>query len=84
MLTGIINLDEPPCLPQDLGIELSENSNIYAHDNGTTLGVDSDSNFERRRDMVNMRSPDFCVKQSGFDSFSASSTPGSIRRRASG
>ena len=51
-----------------LGIELSENSRIYAHDNGTTLGVDGDSNFERRRDMVNMRSPDFYVKQSGFAS----------------
>ena len=51
-----------------LGIELSENSSkIYAHDNGTTLGVDGDNNFERRRDMVNMRSPDFYLKQSGFN-----------------
>ena len=65
MLSGIINLDKPPRLPQGLGIELSENSNIHAHDNGTTFGVDGDSNFERRREMVNMRSPDFYVKQSG-------------------
>lgn len=50
-----------------LGIELSDNSNAYAHDNGTTLGVDGDSNFERRRDMVSMRSPDFYVKQAAFD-----------------
>lgn len=54
-----------------LGIELSENSNIYAHDNGTTLGIDGESNFERRRDMVNMESPDFYVKQSGFASTSS-------------
>ena len=51
-----------------LGIELSEkSSNIYAHDNGTTLGVDGDNNFERRRDMINVRSPDFYLKQSGFN-----------------
>lgn len=51
-----------------LGIELSEKgSNIYVHDNGTTLGVDGDNNFGSRRDMVNMRSPDFYVKQSGFN-----------------
>lgn len=51
-----------------LGIELSGHSNIYGHDNGTTLGVNGDSTFERRRDMVNMRSPDFYVKQSRFAS----------------
>lgn len=50
-----------------LGIELSENSNIYAHENGTTLGVDGDSKFERRRDIVNMRFPDFHVKRAAFD-----------------
>ncbi|KAH0294512.1 hypothetical protein KCU62_g319, partial [Aureobasidium sp. EXF-3399] len=50
-----------------LGIELSEKSNIYALDNGTTLGVDGDSNFEGRRDMINMRSPGFYLKKSGFN-----------------
>lgn len=51
-----------------LGIELSEPTNNYhTHDNGTTLGIDGDGNFERRRDTVAMRSPDFYSKQANFD-----------------
>ncbi|KAI4718534.1 hypothetical protein E4T48_05259 [Aureobasidium sp. EXF-10727] len=38
----------------------------YNHDNGTTLGVDGDGNFERGRETALMRSPDFYVKQSKF------------------
>lgn len=50
-----------------LGIELSEpTDNYYIHDNGTTLGVDGDGNFERRRDTVAMRSPDYFNKQGNF------------------
>ncbi|KAG9637850.1 hypothetical protein KCU95_g13982, partial [Aureobasidium melanogenum] len=51
-----------------LGIELSEpTNNYYTHDNGTTLGIDGDGNFERRRDTVAMRSPDYLTKQGNFD-----------------
>ncbi|CAD0086219.1 unnamed protein product [Aureobasidium vineae] len=51
-----------------LGIELSENAAdyYYNHDNGTTLGVDGDGNFERGRETAIMRSPDFYVKQGNF------------------
>jgi hypothetical protein len=49
-----------------LGIELSESSNIHAHDNGTTLGVDGDDEYERRRDMIAMRSPNSSIKPSPF------------------
>ncbi|KAG9633498.1 hypothetical protein KCU77_g8780, partial [Aureobasidium melanogenum] len=51
-----------------LGIELSEpTNNYYTHDNGTTLGIDGDGNFERRRDTVAMKSPDYFTKQGNFD-----------------
>ncbi|KAH0371607.1 hypothetical protein KCU65_g1717, partial [Aureobasidium melanogenum] len=51
-----------------LGIEFNEPTNsYYTHDNGTTLGVDGDGNFERRRATVAMRSPDYFTKQSNFD-----------------
>ncbi|CAD0099752.1 unnamed protein product [Aureobasidium mustum] len=51
-----------------LGIELSESADsYYTHDNGTTMGIDGDDDFERRRQTVIMRSPDFSSKQAGFD-----------------
>ncbi|KAK6008206.1 hypothetical protein QM012_000109 [Aureobasidium pullulans] len=51
-----------------LGIELNEPANnYYTHDNGTTLGIDGDGNFERRRDTVAMRSPDHFTQQTNFD-----------------
>ncbi|CAD0109552.1 unnamed protein product [Aureobasidium uvarum] len=55
-----------------LGIELSENvaDYYYNHDNGTTLGVDGDGNFERGRETALMRSPDYYVKQGKFDTTS--------------
>ncbi|KAI4727222.1 hypothetical protein E4T49_04947 [Aureobasidium sp. EXF-10728] len=51
-----------------LGIELSKDAAnyYYNHDNGTTLGVDGDGNFERGRETALMRSPDFYVKQGKF------------------
>ncbi|KAH0392513.1 hypothetical protein KCU89_g13382, partial [Aureobasidium melanogenum] len=64
-----------------LGIELSEPTNsYYTHDNGTTMGIDGDGNFERRRDTVAMRSPDYFTKQSNFDT-TASHFPMSDERK---
>jgi hypothetical protein len=49
-----------------LGIELSESSNTHVYDNGTTIGVDGDDEYERRRDMIAMRSPNSSIKPSPF------------------
>ncbi|KAH0264583.1 hypothetical protein KCU91_g11956, partial [Aureobasidium melanogenum] len=64
-----------------LGIELGGSTNsYYTHDNGTTLGVDGDGNFERRRATAAMRSPDYFTKQSNFDA-PASQLPMSDERK---
>ncbi|KAG9530397.1 hypothetical protein KCU93_g2655, partial [Aureobasidium melanogenum] len=64
-----------------LGIELSEPTNsYYTHDNGTTMGIDGDGNFERRRATVAMRSPDYFTEQGNFNT-PASQLPMSDERK---
>jgi hypothetical protein len=54
-----------------LGIELSDAPNLYDNDNGTTLAVDGDGSFERRRETASMRSPEVYDKHTGFSSYTS-------------